>query len=150
MVQFVNEIDIAASPESVFNELSDLRNELRWSPKMRSVTLLSGEPISVGSRLEARWSGTPRNQVVYTAFEFPKRWGAAYRSWPMIVEATLELTPIASGTRLTSNWKLTPRGPLRLLARPLARSLSRDVANSMRQAKEHVEGLHTRPQSSSG
>ena len=42
-----DEIEIHASPEAVFDELSDQRHEMRWSPKMRSVESISGEPIRV-------------------------------------------------------------------------------------------------------
>ena len=56
IVEFRNEIEIEAPPEAVFDELSDQRREMRWSAKMRSVELLSGEPIGVGSRLRARWA----------------------------------------------------------------------------------------------
>lgn len=143
MVQFQNEIEIHASPEAVFDELSDQRHEMRWSPKMRSVELLSAEPIGVGSRLRARWAGTPDNAVVYTEYVRPKRWAMRFTSWLMIADTALDLAPTAAGTRLISTWNMRLRGPLRPLSRVLARGISKQVAESIRHAKRHVEQLTT-------
>ena len=49
-----NQIDIEASPEAVFDELSDVRHEQRWSDKLTSVELLTPEPVGLGSRLRAK------------------------------------------------------------------------------------------------
>ena len=145
MVQFRNEIEIHTSPEAVFDELSDQRHEMRWSPKMRSVELLSGEPITVGSRLRARWAGTPGNDVVYTEYARPKRWAMRFTSWLMVAETAGDLTPTATGTRLISTWNMRLRGPLRPLSGLVARSISKDVAESIRYAKRHVEQVAERP-----
>ena len=141
MVRIVNEIDVEASPETAFDELSDLRNEMRWSPKMRTAELLSGEPITVGSRFRAGWAGTPSMNVVYTSYERPSRWGASYASWLMVGETAAEVTPTTSGSHLTSTMDLRLRGPLRPLGAVLAKAISRDIAESMRSAKNHLEQL---------
>lgn len=139
MARFLNEIDIEAAPEAVFDELSDLRNEMRWSAKMRSVELMTGEPIAVGSRLRARWAGSPTNTVVYLVHDRPARWVTESRSWLLTVTVSLSVTATPTGSRLTSEWHLQPRGPVRLLGPVLARTFDRQVAQSMRAAKEHVE-----------
>ena len=139
MVQFQNEIEIHASPDVVFDELSDQRHEMRWSPKMRSVELLSGEPITVGSRLRAQWAGTPGNDVVYTEYARPKRWAMRFSSWMMVAETAGELSPTTTGTRLVSTWNMRLRGPLRPFSAIVARSLNQEVAESIRLAKRHVE-----------
>ena len=146
MVRFQNEIEIHASPEAVFDELSDQRHEMRWSPTMRSVELLSGEPITVGSRLRARWAGTPGNVVVYTDYTRPSRWAMRFTSWLMIAETAGELSPTPAGTRLTSTWNMHLRGPLRPLSGLVARGISQGVAESIRSAKAHVERVADAPE----
>ena len=136
-----NTIDVEVPPEVVFAELSDLRNEMRWSPKMRSVELLTGEPIGVGSQLRAQWAGSPVNKVVVTSFESPRRWVTEYRSWMLFVEVTMEITPTPAGSHVASTWKLRARGPFRPLTPMLARALQADVAASMRSAKTHLESV---------
>jgi uncharacterized protein YndB with AHSA1/START domain len=139
LAQFRNEIEIEAAPEVVFDELSDQRHEMRWSPKMRSVELLTGEPITAGSRLRARWAGTPGNDVVYTEYERPKRWAMRFTSWLMVAETAGDLVPTATGTQLTSTWNMHLRGPLRPLSGMVARNIGKGVAESIRLAKAHVE-----------
>jgi uncharacterized protein YndB with AHSA1/START domain len=139
VARFQNEIEIHASPEAVFDELSDQRHEMRWSPKMRSVELLTGEPITVGSRLRARWAGTPGNDVVYTEYARPKRWAMRFTSWLMVAETAGNLAPTATGTRLLSTWNMRLRGPLRPLSGLVARGMCKEVAQSIRYAKAHVE-----------
>jgi|SRR5215813_4902196 len=139
MVQFQNEIEIHASPEAVFDELSDQRHEMRWSPTMRSVELLSGEPITVGSRLRARWAGTPGNAVVYTEYARPGRWAMRFTSWLMVAETAVDLAPTTTGARLISTWNMRLRGPLRPLSGLVADGISKEVAESIRHAKRHVE-----------
>lgn len=138
-VSFTNEIEIHASPQEVFDALSDQRHEMRWSEKMRSVELVTGEPIGVGSRLRARWAGTPRNTVVYTEYEPPRRWAMRFSSWLMIVQTSGEVTPHGAGTTLVSTWHMRLRGPLAPLTGVVARAIGKDVAESIRQAKAYVE-----------
>ncbi len=144
MVTFHNQIDIEASPEAVFDELSDVRHEQRWSDKLKSVELLTPEPIKVGSRLRAKWSGAPENEVVYRAYERPSRWITESKSWMLVVEVLLEVEPTATGSRLLSTWTLKPRGPVRLLTPILKKAFDKDVAENMRSAKAHVEQLARR------
>ena len=139
MARFRNEIEILAPPEAVFDALSDQRNEMNWSPKMRSVELLSSEPITVGSRLHARWAGTPNNAVVYTEYTRPRRWAMRFTSWMGVIETSGELTPTVAGTKLVSTWNMRLRGPLRPLSALVARGIRKDVVESIRQAKRYVE-----------
>jgi hypothetical protein len=66
MVLLDNSADIAVPPQEAFDYLSDLRNEAEWNPKMRSVQLLTGDPIGIGSKYRARWAGSPGTVVEYT------------------------------------------------------------------------------------
>lgn len=141
MVEFKNQIDIQAAPELVFDELSDVRHEQRWSDKLRSVELLTPEPVGVGSRLRAKWSGAPVNDLVYREYERPVRWRTESTSWLMTVEVLLEVAPTTSGSRLFSTWNLRPRGALRILSPMLGRAFNQDVAENMRSAKQHVERM---------
>ena len=141
MVEFRNQIDIQAAPELVFDELSDVRHEQRWSDKLRSIELLTPEPVGVGSRLRATWSGAPVNDVVYREYERPVRWRTESTSWLMTVEVLLEVAPTSSGSRLFSTWNLHPRGALRVLSPVLGRAFNQDVGQNMRSAKQHVERM---------
>jgi hypothetical protein len=142
MVQFQNEIEIHASPEAVFDELSDQRHEMCWSPKLRSVELLSGEPVTVGSRLRARWAGTPGNTVVYTEHARPTRWAMRFTSWLMIAETAGDLSPTT--TRLVSRFDARPHGWMRLVFPMFMQVMKRQERANMVNLKRVLEGSATR------
>ena len=66
MVVLESSADIGVPPQEAFDYLSDLRNEAAWNPKMRSVQLLTGNPVGIGSRYRVRWAGSPEVIVEYT------------------------------------------------------------------------------------
>lgn len=144
MVQFRNEIDIDAPVPAVFDELSDVRNEMRWSPQMRSVELITDEPIRVGSHLRAQWAGSPMNDVVYLEHQRPERWVTESTSWMLRVVVDLEIKPVGRSSRLISTWTINPRGPFRLMGPVFKRIFNKEVQASMRSAKVHVESLNAR------
>jgi carbon monoxide dehydrogenase subunit G len=142
MTGFSNEIAIAAPIEVAFAELSDQRNEKRWSPSMEYVELLTPEPIGVGSKLRAKWARSPEAEVTYVEFQRPILWVTRSTTKMMDVTVRLELTPEGTGSRLLSTWTIDPRGPMRLLAPILKHVFNKDVRRSMRAAKNHVEAMH--------
>src|SRR5688572_31620062 len=100
MVVLENSVDIALPPAQVFDYLSDLRNEKQWNPKMRSVQLLTGEPIGVGTRYQARWAGSPDNIVEYTRFDRPHEWASIADSKMMTVRFSARVHATEVGSRL--------------------------------------------------
>lgn len=134
-------IDIDAAPQAVFDVIADQRNELKWSPQIRDVQLLTPEPVGVGSTFRARWAGSPATTITYTSYERPRRWTAEGRSWLMDLDQTLTVEPKGAGSRLTSQWEFRLHGPFRLLAPVLASTFHREVWKSIQLAKRHVEAL---------
>lgn len=51
MAQFTQEITINATPENVWQILSDIANWTSWTPTVTKVDLLDPAPIKVGSRV---------------------------------------------------------------------------------------------------
>jgi uncharacterized protein YndB with AHSA1/START domain len=141
MVVLENSVDIARPPAAVFDYLSDLRNEKQWNPKMRSVRLLTGEPIGVGSRYRARWAGSPDNTVEYTVFDRPNAWASVANSRMMTVRFAAEVSAIGIGSRLAVRMELIPHGPMRLLQPMLRRWMQSQEADNMRFIKTAVEAF---------
>jgi hypothetical protein len=55
-----NEIEIARSPETVFDYLTDITREVEWNPRTKRVEKLTPGPVGVGSRFGAEWiKGNP-------------------------------------------------------------------------------------------
>ena len=144
MVVLENAVDIAVAPERAFDYLSDLRNEHDWNPKMRSVRLLTGEPIGVGSRLRVRWAGSPDNIVEYTRYDRPHAWASVATSRMMTVRFSAMVTPIATGSHLAVRMELVPHGPMKVLQPLLRRWMQAQERDNMRYIKATMESSATR------
>jgi hypothetical protein len=144
MVVLENSVDIAVAPQDAFNYLSDLRNEAEWNPKMRSVQLLTGDPVGIGSTYRAKWAGGPDTVVEYTRFEPPGEWASVGRSTMMTIRFSARVASIPSGSRLVVRMELIPRGPARLLQPLLRRRMQGQELANMRAIKNMMESLPTR------
>ena len=69
-----NVIEIARTPEDVFDYLSDLGNEVRWNPDCLSMEQLTDGPVGVGTRFRAKWKQGPVIFAEVTAYERPRTW----------------------------------------------------------------------------
>ena len=69
-----NVIEIARTPEDVFDYLSDLGNEVRWNPDCLSMEQLTDGPVGVGTRFRAKWKQGPVIFPEVTAYERPRTW----------------------------------------------------------------------------
>lgn len=144
MVVLENSADIAVPPQQVFDYLSDLRNEAEWNSAMRSVHLLTGEPVGIGSRYRARWAGSPDVIVEYTRYERPGQWVSVADSKVMTIRFSARVTPVPSGSHLAVRMELLPHGPARLLQPLLRRRMQGRERDNMRAIKTTMESLAAR------
>lgn len=144
MVALENSVDIALPQQAVFDYLSDLRNEREWNPKMRSVQLLTTEPIGIGTRYRARWAGSPDTVVECTRFDRPHEWAATAASKMMTVRFSALVTPNAAGSHLAVRMELIPHGPLKLLTPILRRRMRAQEVDNMAYIKNKMESLTAR------
>src|SRR4029078_4400938 len=91
-----NSIEIARTPEDVFDYLSDLGNEARWNPDCLSMERLTDGAIRVGTRFRAKWKQGPVIFPELTAYERPHTW--TYTNGGSIAcVLTITLVPTSSG-----------------------------------------------------
>lgn len=137
---YVRRTDIHRPVEEVFDYCSDLRNELEWNPDARSVALLTGDPVGLGSRYRAEWAGAPPTTVEVVRYERPNRWETRSRAMGMDVSAQGGTVPVAAGTRYTVRLEIRPTGLAHLIA-PLALvAMRRREERNMRLIREALEG----------
>jgi hypothetical protein len=107
-------IDIAASPEVVYDLVSDVTRMGEWSPECYQCSWTKGATgPAVGARFKAKnkgrrgplWSNTPVVTVADRAHEF-----AFNRSGPAVGSYTWRYTmePTASGTKLVESFEADP------------------------------------------
>ena len=134
-----NRVEIARTPEAVFDYLADLGNEIHWNPDCLAMEKLTDGPVGVGTRFRAKWKQGPAIESVCTLFERPRRWRYE-NSGPMSVVLTITLEPTPTGgTRMTSHGEWTPHGWFRVIFPVFIRVMrraERDVVASARRALE--------------
>lgn len=139
MVVLENSVVLARTSEEVFDYLSDLRSELEWNPKMTSASLLTDEPIGVGSRYRAKWVGSPANLIEYVSYERPHSWVATSTSRMMDLRFSADIEPVVEGARLRVRMEILPHGPARLLSPLLGRWMQAQEVENMSKIKKAVE-----------
>lgn len=127
--------------EVVFDFIADSRNEPAYNPDMRSVTLLTGEPIGAGSRFRAIMGrGGMELLVTLTGFDRPHVLGSQTTSTLLDTHGTLTFTPDGpNSTIMAWDWQVTPRLWLRLLGPvfgPVGRRMERRIWTAARDTLE--------------
>jgi uncharacterized protein YndB with AHSA1/START domain len=110
-----NTIEIARTPEAVFDYLSDQGNEVAWNPDCVSMEKLTDGPVGVGTRFRAKWKQGPFVMSECTAFERSRMWRYE-NGGPISVRITVTLAALPGGrTSMTSRGEWTPQGWFRLV-----------------------------------
>jgi carbon monoxide dehydrogenase subunit G len=113
MANINGSIYIDRPPEVVFDFVADERNEPQYNPKMTTVSLLTDEPISAGSRFAATLVMRARPitmTVEFTEFVRPRRLASVTTTGPMDTVGALSFEPSGTGTLMSWSWHITLNG----------------------------------------
>lgn len=133
-------IEISASPESVFDYVTDVRREPEWNPQLRDPEKLTPGPAAAGARYRVRFGhGVGEAFIATTAFDRPRSWSAISISRRLDVRFRGQLTEVPGGCQLAVHNELTPRGALRLLSPLLSGVMRRSWERDLRAIKDIVE-----------
>jgi hypothetical protein len=134
-------IQIARPVGDVFDFIADSRNEPRYNPAMRSVSVLTEEPIGRNTRFRAIMGRSGMELLVTLAeFERPHLLGSTTTSTLMDTAGTLRFTadgPMA--TTMAWDWQVQPKGWLRLLGPlfgPIGHRMERRIWTAARASLE--------------
>ena len=134
-----NVVDIARSPEDVFDYLSDQGHEVEWNPDCASMDKITDGPVGVGTRFRAKWKQGPAVITECTRYERPRTW-TYENGGPISVVLTVTLEPTAAGgTQLTSRGEWTPHGWMRLAFPVFARVMRRAEKGVMENSRRALE-----------
>lgn len=137
VVHIRDQIRIERPVDVVFDFIADSRNEPAYNPGMRSVTLLTGEPIRAGTRFRATMGrGGMELLVTLTTVDRPRVLGSVTTSDFLDTGGTLTFTPEGStATVMAWDWQVTPKRWLRLLGPafgPVGRRMERRIWTAAR------------------
>jgi hypothetical protein len=135
-----NTIDIARSPEDLFDYRVDLTREPEWNPKAKRVEKLSAGPIGLGTRYEAEFLKGDPTTVEFVRFERPLAWESVGRSRRLDAKSEGRVSTTEHGARLVMRMELQPKGTLRLLLPILGRFMHKQQQRNLATIKEALEG----------
>ena len=130
---------IGRSPEEVFDFCSDLRNEMVWNPKARSVEKLTDGPVGLGTRFIARWSNAGPTVVEMLRFDRPNRWETHSITRGLEVAMTGTVEEDAMGARYRARLQLRPHGVAVLYAPLALRAMRRREPRNMQLIRDALE-----------
>jgi hypothetical protein len=131
-------VDVAASPELVFDLMADARNEPRWNSQVSETDLTSAEPIGAGTTFRTVNRG---QEYVATITEFDRPRDFTYE----VVGKTMEITGRMSfvgagaGTHVEGTFDMRPQGPMKLMLPLMAPLVRRDFPKQFASFKQLCE-----------
>jgi hypothetical protein len=135
-----NTIDIARSPEDVFDYCVDLTREPEWNAKAKRVEKLSAGPIGLGTRYEAEFLKGDPTTIEFVRLERPLAWESVGRSRRLDAKSEGRVSTTEHGARLVMRMELRPTGTLRLLLPILGRFMHKQQERNLATIKEALEG----------
>lgn len=118
MARIAGDIRVERPVAEVFAFIADSRNEPGYNPEMRSVELLTGEPIGPGTRYRTVMGRGMEMLVTVTRHEPSRLLGIATTSRLMDTDGTLTFAAVSddpAATTMSWDWEVSPKGWLRLL-----------------------------------
>jgi hypothetical protein len=140
MHKIVNRVLIRKPPETVFNSLVDLWNELRWKPRAERMELIGEGPIRIGTKFNAKWKSSAPIVTECVKFDRHHAW-AYHNNRPVTVDLEISLTEIPEGTVLASTFDAQPTGLFGLIFPLFFQIMKREEKANMGFLKQAVEAL---------
>jgi uncharacterized membrane protein len=99
--EIVRRIDIHASPDRVWQVMSDVERWPEWTASISRVRLYTGSPLEVGSRAIVKQPRFPAAQWLVTEVEQDRGFVWVSIGPGLTVTARHEIEPMAEGSRVT-------------------------------------------------
>ena len=127
------EVDIARSPEDVFDYCCDPGNEPEWNPMMKRIVKLTDGPLAVGTRYETEFAHGPGMVMECVCYVRPTEWSLVGKSRPLKAGGGGRVVPTSEGSHLVMWMELELAGLLKLgtplLRRRMKAMFQRDLDN---------------------
>jgi uncharacterized protein YndB with AHSA1/START domain len=134
-----NAVDIARSPEDVFDYCVDLTREPEWNPKAKRVDKVSAGPIGLGTRYEAEFLKGNPTTIEFVRFDRPLGWESVGRSRRIDAKGEGRVSATEEGAHLVMRMELRPKGTLRLLLPILGRFMHKQEERNLAAIKQTLE-----------
>ncbi|OBG36663.1 SRPBCC family protein [Mycobacterium sp. E3198] len=146
--RFSNSVELAVTPEQLFEVLADAQSWPRWAPVITKVTWTSPEPFGVGTTRTVDMRGGMVGNEEFLAWEPFTRMAFRFNECSTQAVAAFaedyRVEVIPGGCRLTWTMAQKPAGPARLamfVGRPL---LNLGLRRFLRNLRSYTDALATR------
>jgi uncharacterized protein YndB with AHSA1/START domain len=135
-----NSIDIDRPAEEVFDYCSDMRTEAEWNPAVKSIDLVTAEPVGKGSRFTGAFSGLGRVSMEVVEYVRPSSWVTRSIDAALPFRVMGTVIPGDSGSsRLTMRIEILPKGVLKPLGPVIRLMMKRTATANVARIKKAVE-----------
>lgn len=135
---------VAASPEAVFDYMTNPSNLAQWQTSKTYVEQLTDGPPGLGTRVRERTkppAGKEFEQVVeFTQFERPSHFHVHIVEGPFPVDGTWTFAAEGQGTSVTFVAEGELSGPIRFVAPLVKRGMAREFAGYHRNVQRTLGG----------
>jgi hypothetical protein len=125
--------------EEVFDFLADLRNESRWNPRTRQLTLATSGPIAAGSVFRGEYQGLGVLVTTLTEYDRPRRIRFRSEGPRARIDGVFEIAPASQGVDVVLDAEVQPRGLLALLAPMMGPAFRRQNAVAAARLTQAIE-----------
>lgn len=143
---FTQETQISCPRTTVFDLMSDVRNETRWSGDVKRVEMTSDAPVQQGSQFVVH-AKPPLGRIGTTiaACDRPERleFHATSNAMELVISSTF--TENGSGTVLQATFDPKPKGVMKVLLPLMMPMIRRNIAKSHGKFKEFCESQAQSP-----
>jgi Polyketide cyclase / dehydrase and lipid transport len=142
LVDVENAVEIARSPEDVFDYCIDIVREPERNPKAGRVQKLTEGPIGLGTRFEVEFLKGSAMTIEIVRYERPFAWETDGRSRRMDAKGEGRISATERGAHLVMRMELRPRGALRLLLPILGRFMHHQQARNLAAIKQRLDSAN--------
>jgi uncharacterized protein YndB with AHSA1/START domain len=144
-VRIAQTFHVAASPERVFDYMTDPANLRDWQTSKMRVEVLSDGPPGLGFRVR-EWTKVPGRKefeqvVEFTGFERPRLLHTHIVEGPQPIDGTWKLSAVDGGTRVEFVAQGDLQGPMRLAGPIVSRVVDRQFREYHQNLARNVESL---------
>ena len=140
---YVKETTINASPDEVFDYVSDLEKHGEWGAHDNSVTRRDDSPIAVGKVYDSLGHQFGTQKAVVTVIDYTpgKRFGYESTGKIGVVRHAFDLAPSGDGTHVTKTMDIVKPSFVTTLMKPMiARKAPPGLEEDLRRIKAKLEG----------
>jgi carbon monoxide dehydrogenase subunit G len=148
MVQHTESINVARSPEAVYEFIADAANDVHWRPEVQRSELVEGQPSQPGAKYRqlmkpGRREFVGTHEIVATTPGRRVEWRTPPGEGPIDFSGAYSVEPADGGARVSLDTRVEAKGLMRIASPAMSwylRRLSRRYANSLKDAVERSTG----------